>query len=147
MIIDTLKTSLANHMECALTIQGYHWNIEGQNFHQYHEFFKEIYEDLFAQVDVLAEYVRKLTEGVEYVNPAMDILIKNRSVAGMLIVGNEYKQMFKAIRVLNNELIEDYSTIFDEATKEKEQGLADWAAGRMDKLKTINWAVEVIIKE
>ena len=147
MIIDTLKASLANHVECALTTQGYHWNVEGVDFKQYHEFFKEIYEDLWAQVDVLAEYVRTLTEGVEYVNPAMEILIKNRTITGSLIVGKKPVDMCKAVRVLNTELLEDYSKIFDEATKEKQQGLANWAADRIDKINNVQWAINVIIKE
>lgn len=147
MIIDVLKSSLANHVECGLTIQGYHVNVEGENFKQYHEFFKEIYEDLFKQVDTLAEYVRTLTEGVEYVNLAMDILSKNRTITGSLIVGKKPSDMCKAVRVLNNELLEDYSKIFDEATKEKQQGLANWAADRIDKINNVQWAINVITKE
>ena len=147
MIIDTLKTSLANHVEAALTVHGYHWNCEGKDFKQYHAFFAEIYTDFYDQVDVLAEYIRTLTESVEYVNPSMDVLQKNKTIKGELIVGNKAVEMCKAIIELNNALIDDYAAIFDEATKEKQQGLADWAAGRLDKVSRNNWMVVAITKD
>lgn len=147
MIIDTLKTSIANHFESALTVHGYHINVEGIDFKQYHDFFQEIYADFYAQIDVLSEYVRTLTESAEYVNLSMDVLQKNKSIKGNLIVGNKAIEMCKAIIELNNKLIDDYAAIFDEATKEKQQGLADWAAGRLDKVSRTNWMVVAITKE
>lgn len=146
MIIDTLKTSLANHMEAALTVHGYHFNVEGVNFSRFHEFFKEIYDDLYDQVDVLAEYVRTLTVTSEYVNPSMDILTKNKTIKGDLIVGDKAMEMCKAVIALNNTLMDDYSTIFDEATQEKQQGLADYAAGRINKITHLNWMLTAITK-
>jgi starvation-inducible DNA-binding protein len=147
MIIDTLKTSLANHFEAALTVHGYHWNVEGVDFKQYHSFFAEIYEDFYEQVDVLAEYVRTLTDSVEYVNASMDVLQKNKTIKGDFIVGNKAVEMCKSIIELNNALIDDYAAIFDEATKENQQGLANWAADRLDKVSRTNWMVVAITKE
>jgi starvation-inducible DNA-binding protein len=147
MIIDTLKTSLANHIEASLTVQGYHWNCEGIDFKQFHAFFAEIYSDFYDQVDTLAEYVRTLSESVEYVNPSMDVLQKNKTIKGELIVGNKTIDMCKAISKLNTALMEDYATIFDEATKENQQGLADWAAGRLDKVSRVNWMIVSITKD
>jgi len=37
-----------------------HWNIEGDNFPQYHAFFGELYEALEAGIDPTAEYIRAL---------------------------------------------------------------------------------------
>ena len=147
MIIDTLKTSLANHFEAALTVHSYHINVEGIDFKQYHSFFGEIYEDFYSQIDVLAEYVRTLSESVEYVNLSMDVLQQNKTLKGNFIVGNKASEMCKSIIELNTALIDDYAAIFDEATKENEQGLANWAAERLDKVSRINWMVVAITKE
>lgn len=147
MIIDTLKKSIANHFEAALTVHSYHINVEGIDFKQYHEFFAEIYEDFYAQIDVLAEYVRTLTEAADYVNLGMGVLQQNKSLKGDFIVGNKASSMCKAIIELNTALIDDYASIFDEATKENQQGLADWAASRLDKVSRTNWMVVAITKE
>ena len=40
----------------------FHWNVEGPNFSDYHAFFATVYEDLFDQSDVLAEFIRQLGE-------------------------------------------------------------------------------------
>jgi starvation-inducible DNA-binding protein len=37
-----------------------HWNLEGENFPQYHAFFGELYEALEAGIDPTAEYIRAL---------------------------------------------------------------------------------------
>ena len=53
---------MADTFAMYLKTHNYHWNVEGENFYQYHEFFKNLYEELFAAVDVLAEEIRGLNE-------------------------------------------------------------------------------------
>jgi starvation-inducible DNA-binding protein len=38
----------------------FHWNVEGPNFPQYHEFFSDLYTDVFGAVDNIAEHIRAL---------------------------------------------------------------------------------------
>lgn len=59
---DGLRVALADTFAMYLKTHNYHWNVEGENFYQYHEFFKNLYEELFAAVDVLAEEIRGLNE-------------------------------------------------------------------------------------
>ena len=40
--------------------QGYHWNVRGINFHQFHDFFGDIYSDVDGSIDPVAENIRKL---------------------------------------------------------------------------------------
>jgi starvation-inducible DNA-binding protein len=37
-----------------------HWNIEGPNFPQYHEFLQDLYTELWNSVDDIAEKIRQL---------------------------------------------------------------------------------------
>ena len=59
---DAVKVAMADTFAMYLKTHNYHWNVEGENFYQYHEFFKNLYEELFAAVDVLAEEIRGLNE-------------------------------------------------------------------------------------
>jgi starvation-inducible DNA-binding protein len=59
-----LAKSLAEVLSDAVTLhylaQGYHWNVKGPEFSQFHKFFGKIYEDFAESEDPLAENIRKL---------------------------------------------------------------------------------------
>ena len=59
---DAVRVTMADTFAMYLKTHNYHWNVEGENFYQYHEFFKNLYEELFAAVDVIAEEIRGLNE-------------------------------------------------------------------------------------
>lgn len=59
-LIQTLKELLASTIALKFKAQGYHWNVEGDDFQQYHELFGEIYEKLDGSVDPMAEWIRIL---------------------------------------------------------------------------------------
>jgi len=145
-MIDELKVALANHIEAALTVQGYHWNVTGIDFNQYHSFFGEIYVEYFDQVDRLAEYIRIVSKAEEYVNASVDIVKINKTIKSKIIVGSKPKEMVAEILVLNNTLLENINSLFKLATEANEQGLADYCAGYIDVLKKLNWKLIAIVK-
>jgi starvation-inducible DNA-binding protein len=59
---DAVRVTMADTFAMYLKTHNYHWNVEGENFYQYHKFFKKLYEELFAAVDVIAEEIRGLNE-------------------------------------------------------------------------------------
>lgn len=146
MIIDELKVALANHIEAALTVQSYHWCVEGIDFSQYHSFFGEIYVEYFDQVDRLAEYVRIISKGEEYVNASVDVVKLNKTIKSNIVVGSKPKQMVSEIIVLNDVLTGNISFLFKLATEADEQGLADYCAGYLDSLAKLRWKLVAITK-
>ena len=145
-MIDELKIALANHIEAALTVQGYHWNVTGIDFNQYHSFFGEIYVEYFDQVDRLAEYIRIVSKAEEYVNASVDIVKINKTIKSKIVVGSKPKEMVAEILVLNDTLLENINGLFKLATEANEQGLADYCAGYLDALKKLNWKLIAIVK-
>ena len=59
-LVSQLKTILGTNFALYLKAHGYHWNIEGSNFPQYHSFLENFYTDIFAQTDSIAEHIRAL---------------------------------------------------------------------------------------
>ena len=59
-LIDELKKVFASNYAFYLKAQYYHWNVEGPDFPQYHEFFGKIYEEVGASIDSMAEHIRAL---------------------------------------------------------------------------------------
>lgn len=39
---------------------GFHWNLKDKDFPQYHEFFGDIYDEVYGSVDAFAEKIRTL---------------------------------------------------------------------------------------
>lgn len=59
-LIQKLKEVFASNYAFYLKAQYYHWNVEGPNFPQYHEFFGKIYEEVGSSIDKMAEHIRAL---------------------------------------------------------------------------------------
>ena len=59
-LVNQLKTILGTNFALYLKAHGYHWNVEGSNFPQYHAFLDTFYNALFVQLDPIAEHLRAL---------------------------------------------------------------------------------------
>jgi starvation-inducible DNA-binding protein len=59
-LIQQLKVILGTNFALYLKSHNYHWNIEGPNFPQYHNFLNTFYTEVFAQIDPIAEHIRYL---------------------------------------------------------------------------------------
>lgn len=59
-LISQMKVLLASTFSLYLKAHNYHWNVTGPNFAQYHEFFGNLYEEVWGSIDTTAEEIRKL---------------------------------------------------------------------------------------
>lgn len=59
-LIQQLKVILGTNFALYLKAHGFHWNIEGSNFPQYHGFLDGFYNDVWNQTDDIAEHLRRL---------------------------------------------------------------------------------------
>ncbi len=94
-------------------LQNYHWNIKGKDFFVIHAKLEEYYDEINEQVDEVAEHI--LTLGGQPLGTLKDYLNTTK------ITEAENKKV--ECTVVFNEIIKDYSTLLQDATKIKE--LAD----------------------
>lgn len=59
-LIQQLKVILGTNFALYLKAHGFHWNIEGSNFPQYHGFLDGFYNEVWGQNDDIAEHLRQL---------------------------------------------------------------------------------------
>jgi len=59
-LIEQLKVILGTNFGLYLKAHNYHWNVEGNDFPQYHGFLDTFYTEVFAQNDPIAEHIRYL---------------------------------------------------------------------------------------
>lgn len=57
-LIAQLKALLADNIALKFKAHGYHWNVEGDEFKQFHDFFGEIYSNYDGATDTYAEWIR-----------------------------------------------------------------------------------------
>ena len=62
MLVDELKRNLADIYALYIKAQNYHWNVEGPDFAQYHDFLGKFYESVGGEIDGVAELIRTLDE-------------------------------------------------------------------------------------
>lgn len=141
-LTNSLKTLLSDSVTMYFVAQGFHWNVEGQDFSQYHALFAEIYEDVYSAIDPIAEDVRKLGEYAPYTLSKFSDL---RTVEPK-DVKPEPKAMAKELLRINDALIESVNKAFKEAEKANEQGIMDFLAGRDDQHKKWRWQLTASTK-
>jgi starvation-inducible DNA-binding protein len=141
-LVERMRKVLADTFAMYLKAHNYHWNVEGSNFPQYHDFFGKLYEELHGAVDPIAEEIRsldayapgsftrflELTEIQDETNVPMAREMAAKLLADNQIVLNTLNMAFK----LANE--------FDK------QGLADFVAGRIDVHNKHAWMLRSILK-
>jgi starvation-inducible DNA-binding protein len=59
-LVQQLKVVLGSSFAFYLKAHNFHWNIEGANFPQYHDFLNGFYTEVFNQNDPIAEHIRQL---------------------------------------------------------------------------------------
>jgi starvation-inducible DNA-binding protein len=121
---------------------GFHWNVEGQDFSQYHLLFADIYEDVYSAIDPIAEDVRTLGEYAPYTLSKFTSL---RTVEPK-DVKPEPKAMAKELLRINDEVIKSIEKAQANATKAQEQGIMNFLAERDDMHKKWRWQLTASTK-
>ena len=88
----SMKIVLANTFAMYLKAQGHHWNVEGKDFSQLHDFFSTLYEELFAAIDKIAEEIRALDVYAPY---GLDTLSSIATIKDSSIYGNSVPSMLQ----------------------------------------------------
>ena len=142
-LVAQLRTSMANTFVMYFKTHGFHWNVEGIHFSQYHEFFHELYEDLYGAIDPLAENIRKLGE---YAPKSLADMYRFSTLTESDIVGTDVKEMLNSLLTDNTEVLSSLSKTFTLANTANEQGLANFIAERIDQHKKHGWQIKSSLK-
>jgi len=141
-LISYIKLMQANAFIFYTKAHGYHWNVEGILFNQFHDFFKEIYEDVWASVDEYAEWLRRLGAYAQF--DIMEIFETSNLEYDMVI--NSPIDMLSTLGASNDKLIEDLNIGFASAIQANEQGLANFIAERIDQHQKFRWMINSSLK-
>lgn len=141
-LIKSLKVLVSDVVTFYFMAHGYHWNVEGQDFSQYHALFSDIYEDAYGSIDPIAENIRKLDD---YAPFSLQKFIDLRTIEFKDVKPNP-KSMATSLLKANDVLLERLNESFKEATKADQQGIADFLAGRIDMHMKWGWQLKASTK-
>ena len=141
-LTNDLKTLLSDSVTMYFVAHGYHWNVEGPDFSQYHDLFGTIYEDVYSSIDPIAEDLRKLDE---YAPFTLSKFIELRTVESVEVAPNP-KAMAKALLKVNEGVLVTIGKAFASATKANEQGIANFLSERENMHKKWHWQLTASTK-
>jgi starvation-inducible DNA-binding protein len=143
-LIASLQVVLGNNFLMYFKAHSYHWNVEGIHFSQYHDFFGDLYEDLYGAIDPFSEEIRKLNA---YAPVSLMELYNYKTVMEDTTKPNDVSEMLLHLLMANSEVINSLNAAFAEATVQNQQGLANFIAERLSKHKKHEWQLTSSIKK
>jgi starvation-inducible DNA-binding protein len=138
-----LKKVLANTFVMYFKTHTYHWNVEGMFFPQLHEFFGNLYEELYSAVDPIAEHLRAMDS---YTPVSLVELTGLSTVMETLTGVPDAKSMVNNLIVDNNTVIISLMQAYQEADKASELGLANFLQDRIDMHQKHGWMLKATAK-
>jgi starvation-inducible DNA-binding protein len=140
-LLTLLISAQANNFGLYTKTHSYHWNILSPMFPEYHKFLEEIYADAQESIDAYGEQLRRLGQYPDISYPALQDAATIDLLQGVV----------KDPEAMWPQLIKDLDTIilnlqntFDAATTQREYGLQNFLADRIDTHKKQLWMIEAI---
>jgi len=146
--MDELKTAikvlLANTTVMYYKAHQFHWNIEGIEFTQFHEFFGDLYTDVYASVDPIAELLRKLDD---YAPVSLDELFKYKTLQEETTRVELLSDILASLIKANEEVLASLNKVFTIANADKQQGVCNFIADRIDTHQKHAWFLRASAKK
>jgi starvation-inducible DNA-binding protein len=142
ILIEIMRKVLADSYAFQLKANNYHWNVEGPNFPQYHDFLGELYQEVYGATDAIAEQIRALDA---YAPGSFTRFLELTNIQCETTIPSGVEMMTRLLED-NEKVLETLGVAFKLAEEFDQQGLADYIAGRIDAHKKHGWMLKSIIK-
>jgi starvation-inducible DNA-binding protein len=141
-LVSALNKVLADVYVFYFKAHSFHWNVVGKDFPQLHKFFGKIYEEVFDEIDVIAEHIRTLD-----VMAPMNLtsLISNASFSENTTVLDS-AGMVSALESDNTKLLANLLACAKLAEAANDIGLNDYLTQLYDKHKKLAWMLSSTLK-
>ena len=144
MLADSLKTLLATEYAFSIKAQLFHWNVEGPDFAQLHDFFGNLYQEVYGNsIDKTAEYIRTLDE---YAPGSFERFSELSQIQGQTKIPRA-RLMIEELLADNSILINLLNECFAVAEQENNQGIANFIAERLDAQAKHGWMLSSFLKD
>jgi starvation-inducible DNA-binding protein len=141
-LVNSLQKVLADTFAMYYKAHASHWNVEGPNFPQYHDFFADIYNELWTSVDEIAEKIRQLGG---YTPSSLAELMSNSMVSensGTMSAEEYISKLLDA----NNLVLASLLMSYKEAEAATEIGVSNFIQDRVMAHQKHGWMLKATLK-
>lgn len=142
-LIQQMKVYLADNVTFGMKAQQFHWNVEGDDFAQHHEFLGNLYGEVDGVIDQIGEFIRTL-DAYAPLGPrriAELTTIEEADVAPRAMV------MMRTLYNDNTKVLQSITEAYRLAERYNEMGLANFLQDRMAAHKKHQWMLRSILKD
>lgn len=136
------KIAFASEFSFSLKAQNFHWNVEGNDFLEYHQLFEIIYSEVYGSIDVFAENLRKLQTYTPASLTRFNMLTKIEDETEILPVA----AMVNELLMDNEKMIIILKKTYDAAEAAGKHGFSNFLAERMDSHEKHGWMLRASTK-
>lgn len=141
-LVELMNKVLADTFVMYLKAHSFHWNVEGSDFSQYHDFFGGIYEEVYGAVDPTAEQIRAL-DG--YAAGTLTRYMSLTSIKETITVPPA-RDMLHDLQNANDKVLETIKEAQLNADRQGEIGLSNFLQDRYDAHKKHGWMIRATLK-
>jgi starvation-inducible DNA-binding protein len=134
-LIEAMKRLFATNYQYYVKAHGFHVNVNGPDFSEYHMLFEEVYEFADEATDTIPEHIRVLQGIAPFSLKRIMELGRIKDSAER----PEALQMVKDLLADSQILMDHYEECHDMAMEYKCYGLVNFIEGQMDDLGKIMW--------
>ncbi len=139
---NALREVLADTFVMYFKAHSFHWNVEGPDFQQYHNFLGDLYEELHGAVDTIAEHIR----AIDYYAPtSLTTFLENTKINEKAEIKSAV-DMIKELSSDNNVVLASLYVAYQLAEDNTELGLANFIQDRIDIHQKHGWMLKAITK-
>jgi starvation-inducible DNA-binding protein len=142
-LVQAMKKSLADTFAFYLKAQGFHWNVEGPNFPQYHALFDTIYNEVYGSIDRFAEEIRSLDA---YAPASFARFSELTSLEDEIQILNAQGMLAKLLAD-NDVVLASLEQAYELAEVAHNHGLSNFLAERQDAHKKHAWQLKATLKQ
>ena len=136
-LIEQMKVLLADSFVMYTKAHGYHWNVEGKLFPMLHDFFENIYTEVYGSIDSTAEQIRHIQGRAIHSLLEFD---KYRTIPDTPItVPTDNTGMLTDLFSANQLILVTLMKAYEMANENNEDGLSNYLQDRMMAHKKHAW--------
>ena len=142
-MIETAKVVMADTFKFYIRAHGYHWNVEGPDFYQYHLLLEGIYEEVFAAVDTIAEQIRAMGSHVPgslgRLSELSELRDEREQTDALTMLARLYQD--------NQTVLSHIKTAYDAAEAAGNHGWSNFLADRQSAHKKHGWMLRATLAQ
>ena len=143
-LTQSLLLAFANNFTFYLKSHNYHWVVMGENFPQYHAFLETIYTDAQESIDDYAEQLRRLGA---FPRGDYTSIVSETELTDKPEDLTDPQIMFANLLADLEILVARLQDTFDLATSQREYGLQNFLADRIDQHRKQQWQLSATLTD